>query len=160
MKICVGWLGRPSASPYEEQVSNYRQRVQRRWPADDRPLKPVAGGRDQDPVRILRREAEMLERLREPGWRTIALDERGRVRTSEKFAAWLGKFEDHGIGGVLFVVGSDLGLHSSIVDGADEVLSVSAMTMPHLLARLVLWEQLYRATQILGGGAYHRICVQ
>lgn len=160
MKIRVGWLGRPSASPFEDQVKDYRQRVDRRWPAEDRPLKPVAGGRDQDPVRVLRREAEVIERLRESGWRTVALDERGRIRKSVDFARWLGSFEDRGVGGVLFVVGSDLGLHSSIVESADEVLSVSAMTMPHLLARLVLWEQLYRATQILGGGAYHRICVQ
>ncbi len=160
MKIRVGWLGRPSASPFEEQIRDYRQRVNRRWPAEDRPLKPVAGGRDQDPVRVLRREAEALARLQEPGWRTVALDERGHHRTSEDFARRLGSFEDRGVNGLLFVVGSDLGLHSSCVDGADERLSLSAMTLPHLMARLVLWEQLFRATQILGGGAYHRICVQ
>jgi len=43
---------------------------------------------------------------------------------------------------------------------ADERLSLSAMTLPHLLARLLLWEQLFRATQILGGGSYHRDGVQ
>jgi 23S rRNA (pseudouridine1915-N3)-methyltransferase len=47
-------------------------------------------------------------------------------------------------------------LDSGLVDRADERLSLSPMTLPHLLARLVLWEQLYRATDILSGGAYHR----
>ena len=160
MKIRVGWFGRPSASPYEDQIKDYRQRVNRRWPAEDRVLKPVAGGRDQDPKRVLRHEAEALERLCDTGWRTVALDERGRLRTSEDFARWLAGLEDRGAPGLSFVLGSDLGLHSSIVDGADEVISLSLMTLPHLLARLVLWEQLFRATQILGGGAYHRVCVQ
>ena len=160
MKIRVGWFGRPSASPFEDQVKDYRQRVHRRWPAEDRVLKPVAGGRDSDPVRVLRREAEILEKMMDPGWRTVALDERGRVRTSEEFARWMAGLEDRGAPGVTFVLGSDLGLHSSVVEGADETLSLSAMTLPHRLARLVLWEQLFRATQILSGGAYHRICVQ
>lgn len=160
MKIRVGWFGRPTASPFEDQVKDYRRRVHRRWPADDRALKPVAGGRDQDPIRVLRREAEVLERIREPGWRTVALDERGRERTSEEFARWMAGLEDRGAPGVNFVLGSDLGLHSSVVESADEALALSLMTLPHLLARLVLWEQLFRATQILGGGAYHRICVQ
>jgi 23S rRNA (pseudouridine1915-N3)-methyltransferase len=62
--------------------------------------------------------------------------------------------------GVLFAVGSDLGLDRGFVDQAGEQLSLSDLTLPHLLARLVLWEQLFRATQILGGGSYHRDVVQ
>jgi len=55
-----------------------------------------------------------------------------------------------------FVLGSDLGLAPSLRNRADDVISLSSMTLPHLLARLMLWEQLYRATDILGGGNYHR----
>ena len=58
--------------------------------------------------------------------------------------------------GVAFVLGSDLGVASSLRDQADVVLSLSPMTLPHLLARLMVWEQLYRATDILGPGNYHR----
>jgi 23S rRNA (pseudouridine1915-N3)-methyltransferase len=58
---------------------------------------------------------------------------------------------------LFFVVGSDLGLHPDLLDRADEKISLSPMTLPHLLARLLLWEQLFRATHILGGGAYHRV---
>ena len=160
MKIRVAWLGRVAASPYEAQVETYRKRVQRRWPCEDAALRPVAGGREKDPERVLRLEAEALLRQHEQGWKMVALDERGRGRSSEAFARWLAGLQDQGVAGVFFVVGSDLGLHSSVVEGADETLSLSAMTLPHRLARLVLWEQLFRATQILSGGAYHRICVQ
>jgi len=160
VKIRVTWLGRPSASPYEEQVETYRKRVARRWPAEDRPLRPVSGGRSRDPERALRLEAETLERQCEAGWHVVALHERGRVRSSQNFATWMAALEERGRPGVVFAIGSDLGLDRALVEGADERLSLSAMTLPHLLARLLVWEQLFRSTQILGGGAYHRVGVQ
>ena len=156
MRVNVAWFGRRSASPYEDQIEIYRKRVDRRWKAEDRVLRPEAGGREKDPCRALRLEAELILRHREPGWRLVALDERGGGRDSVAFADWLGGLEGRSAEGVLFAIGSDLGLDSDLVDGADERLSLSPMTLPHLLVRLVLWEQLYRATDILSGGAYHR----
>jgi len=160
VKIRVAWLGRPSASPYESEVESYRKRVQRRWPAEDRPVRAMAGGRDKDPVRILKLEAEALLRHLDSGWRLVALDERGAAQSSEAFASCLAQMADSGVEGVLFVIGSDLGLHADLLDQANDRLSLSPMTLPHLLARVVLWEQLFRAANILGGGAYHRVSVQ
>jgi 23S rRNA (pseudouridine1915-N3)-methyltransferase len=156
MRVSVAWFGRRSASPYEDQIETYRLRIDRRWKAEDRVLRPIAGGREKDPRRTLRLEAEALLRHHEPGWRLVALDERGERRDSVAFTGWLGDLEDRSVGGILFVIGSDLGLDPGLVGGANERLSLSSMTLPHLLARLVLWEQLYRATDILSGGAYHR----
>lgn len=160
MKIRVVWLGRPSASPYEREIENYRKRIQRRWPAEDRPVRAAAGGRDKDPERVLKLEADALLRHLGSGWRLVALDESGPALTSEAFAKRLARLADGGVEGVLFVIGSDLGLHADVLARADERLSLSPMTLPHLLARLVLWEQLFRAANILGGGAYHRVGVQ
>ena len=160
MRVRVAWLGRPSASPYETEVETYRKRVNRRWPAEDCPLRATSGGRRQDPARAVRLEAEALERQCEPGFHLVALDERGKVRDSESFARWMSGLEDRGTTGVLFAVGSDLGLDADFLDRSHETVSLSSMTLPHLLARLLLWEQLFRATQILGGGAYHRIGLQ
>ena len=160
MKVRVAWLGRPSASPYEREVETYRKRVHRRWPAEDRPLRTSAGGRDKDPERVLRLEADALMRQVEPEWRLVALDEHGRTNSSEDFAKRMQEHADRGVGGVLFAIGSDLGLHGDLLERADERLSLSPMTLPHLLARLLLWEQLFRASNILGGGAYHRVSVQ
>jgi 23S rRNA (pseudouridine1915-N3)-methyltransferase len=160
VKLRVLWLGRPQAGSFEAEVESYRRRVSRRWPAVDTPLRPAAGGRDRDPRRALRLEAEALERCREPGWRVVALDERGRAFDSEGLARWLDGFAERGTVGLLFALGSDLGLDPEFRSQADERLSLGALTLPHAIARLVLWEQLYRATQILGGGAYHRVGVQ
>ena len=160
MKVRVAWFGRPKASPYEHEVETYRKRVHRRWPAEDRPLRAASGGRDKDPERALRLEADVLMRHLESGWRLVALDEHGQTHTSEAFAKRLQKHADEGVEGVLFAIGSDLGLDKEFVARAGEKLSLGPMTLPHLLARLLLWEQLFRAANILGGGAYHRVEVQ
>lgn len=160
MKVRVVWLGRPTASPYEGEVETYRKRVHRRWPAEDRPLRAAAGGRDKDPERVLRLEADTLVRHLEPGWRLVALDEHGQIHTSDAFAKRMQKQADQGVEGVLFAIGSDLGLDKKLIARADEKLSLGSMTLPHLLARLLLWEQLFRAANMLGGGAYHRVGVQ
>lgn len=160
MRLRVAWLGRPSASPFEVEVETYRSRVDRRWPSEDRPLRTSAGGRAKDPGRVLRLEADALMTQLEPRWRLVALDEHGRTTSSEGFAERLQGFADRGVEGILFVIGSDLGLHRDLLETADERLSLSPMTLPHGLARLLLWEQLFRAANLLGGGAYHRVSVQ
>jgi 23S rRNA (pseudouridine1915-N3)-methyltransferase len=123
-------------------------------------VRAATGGRDKDPERVLKLEADALLRHLDPGWRLVALDEHGSTQTSSAFARRLGKLADSGVEGALFAIGSDLGLHADLLDRADERLSLSPMTLPHLLARLLLWEQLFRAANILGGGAYHRVSVQ
>ena len=150
------WLGRPGASPYEAEVATYRQRTSRRWPAEDLPVKPVHSGRDADPRRAVAAEAGAVRRLVPSGWRVVALEETGRQLDSEAFARWLESAESAGTEGVALVVGSDIGLDPDFAASADLRLSLSSMTLPHLLARLMLWEQLFRAGDILAGGAYHR----
>lgn len=156
MKIRVLWVGRRGAAAFETQVETYRRRVQRRWPAEDRVVKPVAGGRGDDPRRALREEARALEKAHEPGAVLVVFDERGRRLTSEGFAELLRDHEGRSTPGIDFVIGSDLGLDRKFADRALATISLSPMTLPHQVARLVVWEQLFRATHILGGGGYHR----
>ncbi|MBL8909689.1 MAG: 23S rRNA (pseudouridine(1915)-N(3))-methyltransferase RlmH [Archangium sp.] len=85
----------------------------------------------------------------------VALDERGKALGSVDFAKWLGRQQDAGKD-VAFVIGGDEGLSDAVREKAALVLSLSAMTMPHRLARLVLAEQVYRAFTILRGEPYHR----
>ncbi len=156
MRVSVYWFGRPARSPYETQVEDFRRRVSRRWPAEDIALKPANSLREADPRAALVREAETVLARIPPRWQLVVLDEHGRSRTSTNFAHFLQVTERQAPPGVAFVLGSDLGVASSLRDQADVVLSLSPMTLPHLLARLMVWEQLYRATDILGPGNYHR----
>ena len=85
----------------------------------------------------------------------VALDERGKHVSSVDFAKWLGKQQDSSRD-VAFVIGGDEGLSEAVRAKAGLVLSLSAMTLPHRLARLVLLEQVYRAFSILRGEPYHK----
>jgi 23S rRNA (pseudouridine1915-N3)-methyltransferase len=86
----------------------------------------------------------------------ICLDRSGTQLGSEGFAQSLAKFRDGGAQGLAFFVGGADGLGLTASSKADFVLSLSAMTLPHGLARIVLAEQIYRAVTILAGHPYHR----
>lgn len=160
MQVGVIWFGKPAASPYERQVETFRKRVSQRWTAVDIPLRPVTGGRHDDPKRALSAEADLVRRRLPRGCLTAVMDERGQGLDSVAFAKLLAELETSGSPGVTFVVGSDMGLDQQLCGEARYRLSLSPMTLPHLLARLLLWEQLFRATDILGAGRYHRLIVK
>lgn len=88
--------------------------------------------------------------------RLVALDERGAAWSSVELANCLAFWRDAGNGAVAFAIGGADGLGSAVIERADAVLSLGKMTWPHLLARGMLLEQLYRAQQILAGHPYHR----
>ena len=87
---------------------------------------------------------------------TIALDERGKTLGSDDFAQRLLRWRDDGKPAVSFVIGGADGLDPAFVQSASLTLSFSPLTWPHQLVRIMLAEQLYRATTILSGHPYHR----
>lgn len=88
--------------------------------------------------------------------RTVALDERGRQLESTAFAAILGRWRDDGVREARFLIGAADGHGEELRGGADLMLAFGAATWPHMLARAMLVEQLWRATSILSGHPYHR----
>ena len=101
-------------------------------------------------------EAALLSRQIPEGAALIALDERGRLISSPDFAAALARFRDQGRPEAVCLIGGADGLDPALRDRADLVLSFGAMVWPHMLVRVMLAEQLYRAATILSGGPYHR----
>ena len=86
----------------------------------------------------------------------LALDERGRMMGSPDFAALLGRWRDAGERDLAIFIGGADGLDRGLRDGCRESLSFGQMVWPHMLARVMLAEQLYRAATILAGSPYHR----
>jgi 23S rRNA (pseudouridine1915-N3)-methyltransferase len=86
----------------------------------------------------------------------IALDERGSAWSSRALADRIAVWRDGGNAELAFAIGGPDGLDSAVLGRAEAVLSLGPMTWPHLLARGMLLEQLYRAQQILAGHPYHR----
>jgi 23S rRNA (pseudouridine1915-N3)-methyltransferase len=85
----------------------------------------------------------------------VAVDETGRTFSSNTFAEQIHAWSEGGRT-LVFLIGGSWGLDTTVRDRADTVLSLGSMTLPHLLARIVLLEQLYRAETILAGKTYHK----
>ena len=106
-------------------------------------------------LQVKEREGKRLLSLLDPRDHVIALTVTGKAYTSEAMAARIGRLRDEGKN-VSFLIGGSLGLSKEAVDRADEELSLSQLTLPHRLARLVLLEQLYRSFKILNHETYHK----
>jgi 23S rRNA (pseudouridine1915-N3)-methyltransferase len=102
------------------------------------------------------REAELILAALPAGARLVALDETGAAWSSRDLAERIAAWRDQGVATLAFAIGGAEGLDSTIIERADAVVSLGAMTWPHLLVRGMLLEQLYRAQQILAGHPYHR----
>ncbi len=133
--IVRGKIGR---SPEGELVDRYIRRIA--WPVKVTEL-PDTGGALPAPLTPSR---------------DVLLDERGRQMTSEDFAVLLGRWRDDGIRETRFLIGAADGHGDAARARADQLLGFGAMTWPHMLARAMLAEQLWRATSILAGHPYHR----
>ena len=137
---------------------DYAKRMPREARIDLQVLKPEsrpesAGAAAVD--RLLEKEAQRVLAAIPAGARVIALDERGQSWSTKTLArsmeGWFQEGRD-----VVWVVGSADGLHASVLARADQQVSLSALTLPHGLVRVVLTEQLYRALSLLRGHPYHR----
>ena len=138
MLLHVVARGRIGRSPEAEMLARYEQRIA--WPIRFTEL-PETGGRIPEPGGV---------------HRTVVLDERGRDLSSEDLAHQLGAWRDNGVRETRFLIGAADGHDDAARIGADLLLAFGRATWPHLLARAMLAEQLYRATTILAGHPYHR----
>ena len=151
-ELLIVWAGRHRRGAWEELCADYRRRIERHVPVSDHWVKVRAG----DDRTRRRAEGRAIEaRLPEPCW-TVALDPRGRTMSSEELAAELRRLGAEWPHPVAFLIGSDLGLDAETVRRTRRRLSLGPMVFGHELARLVLYEQIYRAIAIDLGIKYHR----
>ena len=156
MRLHICAVGRLRAGPERALVDDYLQRVDR----SGRPLGigPVVEHEVEDKRGGgMIAEADLLGRAVPAGAIIVALDERGALISSPEFASHLAKWRDDGRQDVAFVIGGADGIAPILRDRAEYALSFGKMVWPHLMVRVMLAEQLYRATTILGGGPYHRV---
>jgi 23S rRNA (pseudouridine1915-N3)-methyltransferase len=102
-------------------------------------------------------EAKLLEGVLPKGAVICSMDERGKVMSSPDFAQNLAKRRDAGVSDLAFVIGGADGIAPSLRARADFSISFGQMVWPHMLVRVMLSEQLYRAASILSGSPYHRV---
>ncbi len=156
MRIVIVAVGRARSGPLRELYGDYAGRAAATRALGRVELREVEERRLLAPAELKLREGDLIRAQLPKGATLVALDARGQTLTSEAFALRLAKWRDAGVGDLAFAIGGADGLDISILRHADLVLSLGAMTWPHLLVRAMLAEQLYRAATILQGHPYHR----
>lgn len=152
--ICA--VGRMRPGPERDLLDDYLKRFDRTGralglgPASMTEVEDKKGGGMQA-------EAPLLERAIPKGAYVVAMDERGKLLTSPQFADLMARQRDSGRSDMAFVIGGADGIAPELRAKADFKLSFGAMVWPHMLARVMLSEQLYRASSILAGAPYHRV---
>lgn len=156
MRVTLCAVGRLKAGPEQALISDYVDRFDRTGralglgPLDLREVEDRKGGG-------MAGEAALLRRAIPEGAVRVVLDERGKMLGSPQLADLLARWRDDGRGDVAFVIGGADGTDPALRADADLLLSFGPMVWPHMLARVMLSEQLYRAATILAGSPYHRV---
>lgn len=155
MRVHICAVGRLRAGPEQTLIDDYLTRFDRTGramglgPAKIIEVEAKKGGGQLA-------EAELLRKAIPKGAMICGMDERGRSSTSPEFSKRLANWRDTGCQDVAFVIGGADGIAPELRQDADHLLSFGKMVWPHMLARVMLCEQLYRAASILGGAPYHR----
>ena len=156
MKLHLCAVGRLRAGPERALVDDYLQRLDRTGrplglgPVTEHEVEDKRGGG-------MAAEGQLLARVIPDGAALCVLDERGKLMSSPEFAQALAGWRDGGRQDAAFVIGGADGVDPALRARADLVISLGRMVWPHMLVRVMLAEQLYRAATILSGSPYHRV---
>lgn len=154
VQLCV--VGRLRSGPERALIDDYLDRFGKTGralglgPATEHEVEDRKGGG-------MAAEAALLSRAVPAGAALVILDERGEELTSPDFAARIARFRDGGRQDMAFLIGGADGLDPALRARADLAIRFGRMVWPHMLARVMLAEQLYRAATILAGSPYHRV---
>ena len=154
--LCVGKL---KEKFYMDAAAEYAKRISRFCRLELTELPEERLPEDPSPAQVeaaLLKEAAAIRARLPSGAALIALCVEGELRSSEALARQLDAWASQGVGQLVFLIGGSFGLHPSIKGSAKLRLSMSPMTFPHHLARVMVLEQIYRAYQINAGTRYHK----
>lgn len=155
MKANLIAVGERAPGWVAEGFAEYQKRLSHGLPVQLIEIAPGVRGKGRDPVRAMAEEGErVMAAIPKAAW-VVAMDGRGKPWSSEKLAErlehWRGQGRD-----LAFLIGGPEGHAPEVIARADESWSLGPLTLPHMLVRLLLAEQLYRAQSMLSNHPYHR----
>jgi len=154
VKIIFISVGRMKKSFLDGAVAEYIKRIKRYCPVEEIDVKEESAAAKTPKAAILQREGERILKKIRPGDHVVALSDRGPAMTSKALSGFISGLQDAGVKRLCFVTGGPWGLDKGVLDASSAHLSLSRMTLPHDMARLVLAEQVYRAFTIMRGEPY------
>ncbi len=155
MKIRLIWIGKPDGDIFNEAIQHYTQKVKFYTPFETVAIPYLKNTQSLSREEQKKREGELILKKIVPGDFVVLLDENGQEYTSEKFARFIQQQSVNGTRSVVFVIGGAYGFSEAVYARGNGKIALSKLTFPHIMARLVFTEQLYRAFSILHGEPYH-----
>jgi 23S rRNA (pseudouridine1915-N3)-methyltransferase len=152
LKLQVLAIGKIREACYRDAVENYKKRIRKHLAITVLETAKEKTGKERDLESAYQKVRSEHVRADLP----VALDVKGQVMSSEELAAWLEASMVDGTNMVSFLIGGPNGLPAVANRDSKLALSLSAMTLPHQMARLILMEQIYRALSIVRGEPYHK----
>ena len=155
MKLFLWTIGK-SHEPYvKEGVEDFTKRISRYYHVEWVILPPVKNAASLTETELKDREGAMVLQLLKPDDYLVALDENGKMISSEGVAQFLQQRATESTRNIIFLIGGAFGLAPDVLKRANFTWSLSPLTFPHQLVRLILAEQLYRACSIIRNEKYH-----
>jgi 23S rRNA (pseudouridine1915-N3)-methyltransferase len=155
MKLTLLVVGKTDEKYLQEGIDRYKKRLEHYIDFRLEIIPDIKKGKNMMVNQQKFKEGELIMNKRAPAQEFHLLDEKGKQMTSRKFAEFLQKKMASGIKELVFVIGGPYGFSDEVYEQADSKISLSKMTFPHQLARLLCMEQFYRAFTILKGEPYH-----
>jgi len=155
MKLLILAVGNKMPSWITEGFNEYAKRMPREAKIELIEIKPEPRTSGKTAAQIMEAEAQRIRAALSASARCIALDEHGATPTTKQLTQQMQDWMQQGRD-VAFVIGGADGLHESVKQQAQQLMAVSAFTLPHGMVRVLLAEQLYRAHSLLHNHPYHR----
>ena len=155
MKLLIASVGHKMPGWIAEGYDEYARRMPREARMELLEIKPEPRTTGKNTAQIMEAEAQRILNALPPDCRRIALDERGMMPTTKQLSAQMEEWMSEGRD-VAFIIGGADGLHESVKKSAHQLMSLSVLTLPHALVRVLLAEQLYRAYSLMHNHPYHR----
>jgi len=154
MKLHFVWIGKTKQRPAALLIADYLERVARFASVETSELKEPPATKDER--RLVQLEGEKILAAVERDDYVVLLDERGRHFSSPALAEWIGARQQASVKRLAFIIGGFAGVSESVKERANLIWSLSSLTLPHELARVILAEQVYRGFTLLAGLPYHK----
>jgi 23S rRNA (pseudouridine1915-N3)-methyltransferase len=155
MKIQFWAIGKNHESYVKEGIEDFTKRISNYFPVEWTIIPVPKNAGMMSEMDLKKKEGELILEWLEKDDYLVALDEHGKQLTSEGLAGFIQKISNRSIKRMVFVIGGAFGLDELILKRADFTWSLSELTFPHQLVRLLLAEQVYRACTILKNEKYH-----
>jgi 23S rRNA (pseudouridine1915-N3)-methyltransferase len=156
VKLKFLWVGETKDPLLSQVAERYLKRVGRHFQIEIAVIPDLKKSNPHQRTVQLVREARQIEKKLPSRAYLVVLDHEGKEFTSLELASFLESLMNRGVSEVAFVMGGHLGVHEQVRESADQKMSLTKLTLPHELARVVLLEQLYRAVTIIKGLPYHK----